>query len=104
MLLSQVWGFLLTTTDTGYGVANDFVAHGVPKEDIVLAFHAPYKRPYTGFGTGKDRTGQHAAEQSKESKIRFSRHSLQPRLTQGGKMTFQYRRIFDPYSLFVNLQ
>lgn len=22
---------------------------GVPKEDIVLAFHAPYKRPYTGF-------------------------------------------------------
>ena len=23
--------------------------HGVPKEDIVLAFHAPYKRPYTGY-------------------------------------------------------
>ncbi len=22
---------------------------GVGKEDIVLAFHAPYKRPYTGF-------------------------------------------------------
>ena len=22
---------------------------GVPKEDIVLAFHAPHKRPYTGY-------------------------------------------------------
>ncbi len=22
---------------------------GAAKEDIVLAFHAPYKRPYTGF-------------------------------------------------------
>ena len=22
---------------------------GVPKEDIVLAFHAPFKRPYTGY-------------------------------------------------------
>jgi hypothetical protein len=27
----------------------------------VLAFHAPYKRPYTGFGVGRERTGQHAA-------------------------------------------
>jgi hypothetical protein len=25
------------------------LARGVPKEDIVLAFHPPYKRPYTGF-------------------------------------------------------
>jgi hypothetical protein len=23
--------------------------NGIPKEDIVLAFHAPYKRPYTGY-------------------------------------------------------
>lgn len=35
---------------TETGVANDFLALGVPKEDIVLAFHAPYKRKYTGFG------------------------------------------------------
>lgn len=36
------------------GIANEFVALGVPKHDIVLAFHAPYKRPYTGFGTGAE--------------------------------------------------
>lgn len=34
---------------TEYGVANELIDRGVPKEDIVLAFHAPYKRPYTGF-------------------------------------------------------
>ncbi|ETX08905.1 XisI protein [Candidatus Entotheonella palauensis] len=34
---------------TESGVANELVALGVPKYDIVLAFHAPYKRPYTGF-------------------------------------------------------
>jgi hypothetical protein len=35
---------------TESGVANELVEMGVPKKDIVLAFHAPYKRPYTGFG------------------------------------------------------
>jgi hypothetical protein len=34
---------------TEIGIANDLVALGVPKEDIVLGFHAPYKRPYTEF-------------------------------------------------------
>lgn len=34
---------------TEIGIANELVGLGVPKEDIVLAFHAPYKRPYTGF-------------------------------------------------------
>jgi hypothetical protein len=34
---------------TEYGVASELVDLGVPKEDIVLAFHAPYKRPFTGF-------------------------------------------------------
>ncbi len=34
---------------TEVGVANELVEMGVPKEDIVLAYHAPYKRPYTGF-------------------------------------------------------
>jgi hypothetical protein len=33
-------------------MANELVELGVPKEDIILAFHAPYKRPYTGFGVG----------------------------------------------------
>jgi len=34
---------------TEIGMANELVALGVPKEDIVLAFHAPSKRPHTGF-------------------------------------------------------
>lgn len=34
------------------GIANKLVELGVPKQDIVLAFHAPYKWKYTGFGTG----------------------------------------------------
>lgn len=37
---------------TEEGVANRLVAAGVPKHDIVLAFHAPYKRPFTEFATG----------------------------------------------------
>lgn len=31
------------------GIANRLVELGVPKSDIVLAFHPPYKRPYTDF-------------------------------------------------------
>lgn len=34
------------------GIANELVELGVPKSDIVLAFHAPYKRKFTGFATG----------------------------------------------------
>ncbi len=34
---------------TEIGVANELVELGVSKEDIVLAFHPPYKRPYTEF-------------------------------------------------------
>ncbi len=33
------------------GIAKDFVATGVPKEDIVLAFHEPTMRQYTDFAT-----------------------------------------------------
>lgn len=36
---------------TEIGVANELVEAGVPKEDIVLAYKAPYKRKYTGFAT-----------------------------------------------------
>jgi hypothetical protein len=35
--------------DVRGGIATELLDRGVPKEDIVLAFHAPYKRPYTGF-------------------------------------------------------
>ena len=34
---------------TEIGIANELVKLGVPKEDIVLAFHEPFVRPYTGF-------------------------------------------------------
>jgi hypothetical protein len=34
---------------TEVGIANDLVVAGIPKEQIVLAFHPPYKRPYTGY-------------------------------------------------------
>ncbi len=37
---------------TEIGVANDLAELGVPKEDIVLAYHPPFKRQYTGFGIG----------------------------------------------------
>ncbi|MGK7874270.1 MAG: XisI protein [Xenococcaceae cyanobacterium] len=37
---------------TEEGVAKELLELGVPKEDIVLAFHAPYKRKYTGFALG----------------------------------------------------
>ncbi|MBD2251041.1 XisI protein [Nostoc parmelioides] len=37
---------------TEIGIANELVAVGVPKEDIVLGFHAPYKRQFTDFAVG----------------------------------------------------
>ncbi|MGH7963304.1 MAG: XisI protein [Candidatus Binatia bacterium] len=55
---SEIW---IQHDSTEGGIAGDLVALGVPKEDIVLAFHAPYKRPYTGFGVGRAQTGQQAA-------------------------------------------
>lgn len=37
---------------TEIGLANELVEAGVPKQDIVLAFHAPYKRKFTEFAVG----------------------------------------------------
>lgn len=34
---------------TEVGIANELVEAGVPKQDIVLGFHAPYKRKFTEF-------------------------------------------------------
>jgi vancomycin permeability regulator SanA len=45
----KIW---LQHDGTEDGMALELVELGVPKEDIVLAFHAPYKRPYTGFAVG----------------------------------------------------
>ena len=37
---------------TEEGIANRLVELGVAKEDIVLAFHSPYKRQFTEFAVG----------------------------------------------------
>ena len=50
----QIW---IQYDVTESGVADDFVELGVPKDDIVLAFHAPYKRKFTGFGIGDLQVG-----------------------------------------------
>lgn len=34
---------------TEYGVANELVEAGIPKDHIVLGFHSPQVRPHTGF-------------------------------------------------------
>jgi hypothetical protein len=34
---------------TEIGIADELVKLGVPKSDIVLAFHEPFMRQYTGF-------------------------------------------------------
>ncbi|RCJ30897.1 fatty-acid oxidation protein subunit alpha [Nostoc minutum NIES-26] len=40
---------LIQRDGTEIGVANELVAAEVPKQDIVLGFHAPYKRKFTEF-------------------------------------------------------
>lgn len=35
---------------TDVDIARELVEIGVPKEDIILGLHPPYKRPYTGYG------------------------------------------------------
>ncbi len=39
---------------TEIGIANQLVEMGVPKQDIVLAFHEPEIRQFTDFGTGEE--------------------------------------------------
>lgn len=54
----QVW---VQHDGTEHGIANELVERGIPKSDIVLGFHAPYKRPYTGFGIGNEVSDSQAA-------------------------------------------
>ena len=37
---------------TDIGMADELVARGVPKTDIVLAFQSPFKRQFTEFAVG----------------------------------------------------
>lgn len=41
--------FYIEIDNTEHGIATDMLEAGVPKEDIVLAFHHPSVRPYTEF-------------------------------------------------------
>jgi hypothetical protein len=43
---SKVWIQMDGTED---GIASELIQFGIPKEDIVLGFHEPSIRPYTGF-------------------------------------------------------
>lgn len=42
----KIW---IQCDNTEAGIANELVASGIPKEDIVLGFHEPNVRKYTGF-------------------------------------------------------
>ncbi|CAN1208907.1 XisI protein [Tumidithrix helvetica PCC 7403] len=42
----KVW---IQVDGTEYGIAQELLQSGVPKEDIVLGFHEPSIRPLTGF-------------------------------------------------------
>ncbi|MDB9494658.1 XisI protein [Spirulina major CS-329] len=35
---------------TEFNPAEELVAMGIPREDIILGLHPPYKRPYTDYG------------------------------------------------------
>lgn len=45
----KIW---LQHNGTELEVADEFVNLGVPKKDIVIGFHAPYKRERTEYGEG----------------------------------------------------
>ncbi|NEO85919.1 MAG: XisI protein [Spirulina sp. SIO3F2] len=46
----QIW---IQHDGTEVGIANQLVDLGVPRDDIVLAFHEPEVRQYTDFGVGR---------------------------------------------------
>ncbi|MBC1238880.1 element excision factor XisI family protein [Nostoc sp. 2RC] len=42
----------MQTDGTKIGIANELIAAGVSKEDVVLGFHALYKGEFTDFAVG----------------------------------------------------
>ncbi len=42
----KIW---LQQNVTDYDIVGDLEARGIPKSDIVLAFHSPQMRPFTGY-------------------------------------------------------
>lgn len=49
ILKKKIW---IQRDGTEIGIANELIVAGVAKEDIVLGFHAPYKRQFTDFAVG----------------------------------------------------
>ncbi|NEQ95527.1 MAG: XisI protein [Cyanothece sp. SIO2G6] len=43
----KIW---LQQNTTDIDVGQELIDMGIPKEEIVLGLHPPYKRPYTGYG------------------------------------------------------
>ena len=43
----KIW---LQHNATDIDIGQELIEMGVPKEDIILGIHPPYKRPYTGYG------------------------------------------------------
>jgi hypothetical protein len=43
---SKIW---IQHDGTEVGIANELVARGVPKADIIIGFHSPFKRQFTEF-------------------------------------------------------
>lgn len=43
----KIW---LQQNTTDIDVGQELIDMGIPKQDIVLGLHPPYKRPYTGYG------------------------------------------------------
>ena len=43
----KIW---LQQNTTDIDVGQELLEMGIPKEDIILGLHPPYKRPYTGYG------------------------------------------------------
>ncbi|NEP50304.1 MAG: XisI protein [Moorea sp. SIO3C2] len=46
---NKIW---IQNDGTEVGIANVLVERGVPHQDIVLAYHAPYLRKFTDFAVG----------------------------------------------------
>lgn len=46
LIANKIW---IQYDCTEIGVANDLVELGVPKQDIVLAYHSPFMRQFDGF-------------------------------------------------------
>ncbi len=45
----KIW---IQNDGTEVGIANVLVERGVPQQDIILAYHAPYLREFTDFAVG----------------------------------------------------